>query len=344
MVRYCTDMNEPKVNDLDYINFLVAAPRVCSCTEAARVQPDQPRRAAHDALTRLLQRLEPDATPLWKEAQQHVILHDGLLIVDDTTLDKPYAHTIALVHRQWSGKHHRVVQGINLVTLLWSDGTDAIPCDYRLYDKPVDGLTKNAHFRAMLATAKTRGFQPRLVAFDSWYSSLENLKTIRNYGWRWLTRLKGNRQVNPDASGNRALQATEIAADGTVVHLKGYGLIRVFRIVTPDGDTEYWATNDLTMAPFERERWAGQVWTIEEYHRGLKQFCGVERCQARSERAQRNHIGWAIRAFLRLEHHRICTGTSWFDTKLNIIRSAIQLYLSQTSPILVGLVQSPTTA
>ena len=344
MVRYCTAMNEPKVNDLDYINFLVAAPRVCSCTEAARVQPDQPRRAAHDALTRLLQRLEPDATPLWKEAQQHVILHDGLLIVDDTTLDKPYAHTIALVHRHWSGKHHRVVQGINLVTLLWSDGTDAIPCDYRLYDKPVDGLTKNAHFRAMLATAKTRGFQPRLVAFDSWYSSLENLKTIRNYGWRWLTRLKGNRQVNPDASGNRALQATEIAADGTVVHLKGYGLIRVFRIVTPDGDTEYWATNDLTMAPFERERWAGQVWTIEEYHRGLKQFCGVERCQARSERAQRNHIGWAIRAFLRLEHHRICTGTSWFDTKLNIIRSAIQLYLSQTSPILVGLVQSPTTA
>ncbi|HZB94938.1 MAG TPA: IS701 family transposase, partial [Herpetosiphonaceae bacterium] len=83
-------MNEPKVTDLDYINFLVASPRVFSCTEAARVQPDHLRRAAHDALTRLLQRLEPDATPLWNEAQQHVILHAGLLIVDDTTLDKPY--------------------------------------------------------------------------------------------------------------------------------------------------------------------------------------------------------------------------------------------------------------
>jgi putative transposase len=41
-------MNAPKVSDLDYINFLVAAPRVVSCTEAARVQPDGPRRAAHD--------------------------------------------------------------------------------------------------------------------------------------------------------------------------------------------------------------------------------------------------------------------------------------------------------
>jgi hypothetical protein len=337
-------MNQAKVTDLDYINFLVASPVAFSCTEAARVQPEGPRRAAHDALTRLLHRREPDTTPLWNEAQQHVSLHDGLLSIDDTTLDKPYAQQLQLVHRHWSGKHHRVVSGINLVTLLWSDGTHAIPCDYRLFDKPVDGLTKNEHFRAMLKTAHERGFRPRLVAFDSWYSSLENLKTVRSFGWHWLTRLKGNRQVNPDGTGNRALSECEIVTDGTVVHLKGYGMVLVFRIVTPDGDTEYWATDILTMTPAEREVEADQVWTIEVYHRGLKQFCGVERCQARSARAQRNHIGWAIRAFLRLEHHRIRTGASWFETKMGIIRTALQLYLSQTSPILIGLAQSPSTA
>ena len=76
-MRYRTDMNAPKVTDLDSINFLVASPLVFSCTEAARVQPDVPRRAAHDALTRLLQRLEPDPAPLWNEARQHVVLHDG---------------------------------------------------------------------------------------------------------------------------------------------------------------------------------------------------------------------------------------------------------------------------
>jgi hypothetical protein len=337
-------MNQAKVTDLDYINFLVASPLVFSCTEAARVQPAGPRRAAHDALTRLLTRLDPDPAPLWNEAQQHVLLHDGLLIIDDSTLDKPYAQQIQLVHRHWSGKHHRVVSGINVVTLVWSDGTDAIPCDYRLFDKPVDGLTKNAHFRAMLQTAHARGFRPRLVAFDSWYSSLENLKTVRGFGWHWLTRLKGNRQVNPDGQGNRALAACAIAPDGTVMHLKGYGMIQVFRIDTPDGDMEYWATDLLTMTPLEREVEAGKVWTIEVYHRGLKQFCGVERCQARSARAQRNHIGWAIRAFLRLEHHRIRTGMSWFETKMGIIRAALQLYLSLPSPILVGLAQSPSTA
>ncbi len=75
------------------------------------------------------------------EARQHVSLQRGLLIVDDTTLDKPYAQNIDLVHRHWSGKHHWVVQGINVIMLLWNDSTDATPCDERLYDKPVDGVT-----------------------------------------------------------------------------------------------------------------------------------------------------------------------------------------------------------
>ncbi len=271
---------------------------------------------------------------LWEEAQSHVTVDTGLLIIDDTTLDKPYARTIELVRRHWSGKHRRVVPGINLVTLLWSDGNACIPCDYRLYDKPRDGATKNDHFHTMLTTAFERGFVPRLVAFDSWYSSLANLKLIRSYGWHWLTQLKANRHVDPDRTGNRPLAEVSIAPHGSIVHLKGYGLIKVFRIVTPDGDTEHWATNHLEMSCAEQETWAGQVWTIEDYHRGLKQFCGVERAQVRAARAQRNHIGLAIRAFLRFEHARLRTGTSWFETKMEIIRAAVRAYLAHPCHIL----------
>ena len=83
-------MNAPKVSDLDYINFLVAAPRVVSCTEAARSHPGQPHRTAHDAFTRLLQRLEPDPLPLWREAEPYINRHSGLFIADDTTFDKAH--------------------------------------------------------------------------------------------------------------------------------------------------------------------------------------------------------------------------------------------------------------
>lgn len=274
-------MNPPKVNEYDYINFLIATQKAYSCTEAERVQPESANPPAHDAITRLLHRMEPTTKELWSEAQSHVRLETGILVIDDSTLDKFYAQKIELVTRHWSGKHGRVVQGINPIGLLWTQGDSHIPCDYRLYEKSSDGATKNDHFRSMLMKAKQRGFQPDCVVFDGWYSSLENLKTIRSHSWLWLTRLKRNRLVNPDGTGNRPLEQLDLAATGTIVHLKGYGMVKVFKIVTPNGDIDYWTTNDLTMPELKRLQLAEFAWTIEEYHRGLKQFCGVERCQLR---------------------------------------------------------------
>src|SRR5206468_7657355 len=128
-------------------------PKVYSCTEAARVQPEEDQAPAHDSFTRLLQRLEPSSDDLWKESQDQVERCSGILVLDDSTLDKPYAHKIDLVSRHWSGKHKEVVSGINLITLLWSEGDRHIPCDYRIFDKVKDDLTKNDHFQAMLKTA-----------------------------------------------------------------------------------------------------------------------------------------------------------------------------------------------
>ncbi|MBL8247445.1 MAG: IS4/IS5 family transposase, partial [Candidatus Competibacter sp.] len=65
-------MNRAKVSDEDYINFLIATPKVCSATEAARVQINDTNAPAHDAFTRLLHRLEPDAATLWGEAAARV--------------------------------------------------------------------------------------------------------------------------------------------------------------------------------------------------------------------------------------------------------------------------------
>lgn len=101
-------MNAPKCRPEDSINFLVASPRVVSGTEAARVQPVQPDPPAHDAFTRLLHRLEPDPDRLWAEAAPQVRRDGGILVLDDSTLDKPYARTIGLLTRHWSGKHRRV--------------------------------------------------------------------------------------------------------------------------------------------------------------------------------------------------------------------------------------------
>jgi len=322
-------MNPAKCDELDYIHFVIAAQRVFNCTEAARCQPEDTQAASHDAFTRLLTRQPPDTEALWQETKGLVNLKGGLLVLDDTTLDKPYAKHIELVTRHWSGKHHKVVLGINLISLLWTDGNADIPTDFRVYDKPIGGKNKNEHFRDMLAVAKARSFQPNYVLFDSWYSSLDNLKLVNSYGWLWLSRLKSNRQVNPDGSGNVAISTLETGPEGKQVHLRGYGFIKVFREVSPNGDAEYWATNDLNMGLSQREELSKQAWSIESYHRGIKQCCGIEKAQVRSANAQVRHISFSIRAFVRLEVHRLKTGVSWYEAKTDIVRDAIRQYLAQ---------------
>jgi putative transposase len=258
------------------------------------------------------------------------------MILDDTTLDKPYAEEIEVITYHWSGKHHRVVKGINLITLLRTD-TDGnrkphLPVGFRVYARHLDGSTKNDHARSLWAEAESRGLEPECVLFDSWYASLENLKQLRRLGWRWLTQLKSNRLVNPDGKGNRQISTLSIPEEGIVVHLRGYGWVKVFqrRRATRDGSLrmEYWATNDLDLNRDGCEEYSGMVWRIEDYHRGLKQCCGVERSQVRFARGQVRHIGLAIRAFLRLEWHRLRTGLSWYKAKKGIIWEAIRTYLA----------------
>jgi hypothetical protein len=320
-------MRAAKCRDHDYIDFLIASPHAFTCAEAARVQPNSPGAPSHDSFTRLLSRLEPDPEALWAEAEPLVEKARGALVIDDSTIDKPHAKSIAMVTRHWSGKHRDVVRGINLISLVWTDGDRKLPVDYRVYDK-ADGRTKNDHFWEMMLMAKARGFAPRCVLFDGWYASLENLKQVRGLGWLWLTRLKPNRKVNPDGLGAVPLSAAGISAAGTVVHLVGYGPVRVFKLVAPDGDIEYRATNDLAMGEMARQQYAEWGFAIENYHRDLKQTCGVERCQARAGRAQRNHIGLALRAFLRLEWHFFTTGVSCYEAKRRIVREAVRGYVA----------------
>lgn len=159
--------------------------------EATLSKKDNP--IAHDAYTHLLQRLPPNSKALWSDVQVCIQPKQGVLIVDNSTLDKPHTSKMALVAKLWSGKHHQVVKGITLISLVWTENAEYRSlCDYCIYNIGVDGVEKNH----MLDVAQTRGFAPEMVLFDSWYSSLDSLKHIRKKGWHGLTRLKKNHKVS----------------------------------------------------------------------------------------------------------------------------------------------------
>ena len=123
-----------------------------------------------------------------------------------------------------------------MVNMLWhgikSDMSVAI--DYRLYDKDTDGKTKNTHFRDMLSSARIRGIIPDFGVVDGWYSSLDNLKCIRSFGWNWVAGIRKNRKVNR----NETLENLDIPDEGLRCHLRGYGWVKVFGFVRNESRTD----------------------------------------------------------------------------------------------------------
>lgn len=326
-------MVKRKCSKESYCQFLIATQNNFTATNFASLTDN----LSHDSISRFLSRTKLTPKILWEYSQTFVSLESGYLICDDSVLDHPYGEQIGLAKWQYSGTHHDVVFGIGLTTLLWTGGKDMdehIPVDFRIYAKQEDGNTKNDHFRQMLTTAKTRGFKPNKVLMDGFYASLGNLKLINQYGWIFVTRLKSNRLVStaPGKQNRHPLKEIEIPQEGLILHLKGFGMVKVFLIDFQNGNKEYIGTNDLTLS-LEDARLAGaQRWKIEEYHRGLKQTVGIEMCQSRNKRAQRTHIFCSILSFLALEKKRMEDNISWYEAKRKIISDALFSYLK--SPLI----------
>jgi len=308
-----------------YCNFLISAQTNFAASNLARCLEE----TSHDSITRWLGKTKLTPKIIWEYTEPLVEKQDGYLILDDAVLDKSYSRKIEIAQWQYSGTRHEVVMGIGLVNLLWTKGGEHIPVDFRIYAKKKDGKTKNDHFREMLRIAQHRGFKPQAVLFDSWYASLENLILLRKLGWNWITTLQKNRTVSTAPKTYRQVSELDIPENGLIVHLKAYGKVKVFKIVRKKEDVDYYTTNNLDANLSDIREAAATRWKVEEYHRGLKQTCGLEKCQARSERSQRTHIFCSILSFIFLEIQRLNEGISWYQTKRIVENYAVKSYLEQ---------------
>lgn len=322
-----TAMNPAKCNEEDYIQWLIASPRFATCTLAAEASPCP---VAHDAYNRLLGRLEPSSDALWAEVESLIKLDSGWLIIDDCTIEKIYSKHIDLVTPHWSGNKNAVVNGINLVTLLWTDGDIGIPVDWRVFNKSKDKLTKNDHARHMLEKARDRGFSPLAVLWDSWYSSLENLKLVRDFEWPFFVASKSDRKVSLEAG--KQISISDVNFGDSIcqrLHLRGFGWVTAYKYKVGSGDdVRYFIGTEkaLTIAEVkQRKETANQ---IEKYHRTLKQDCHIQRCQARSATKQLNHIGLSIRAYVRIAHYSHVNWVSSQFIKFSIWIEAATRYLA----------------
>jgi len=279
---------------------------------------------------------------LFDEVKGHIVLTNGTLSGDDTVIDKPYSNPslTELIGYFWSGLHHRVVKGIQLITLYYTDPSGkSLPVNYRIYDKQ-EGKTKNEYLREMIAEVLSWGLQPNIVSGDTWYSSQENLKFLKNKELGFLMGIAKNRKVSINGGEYTQVQNLEVPDDGLMVHLKKFGRVKVFRRTFKDETKRYYimyipdpdASGQISRQEFKQLH--STHWGIECYHRAIKQVCGIERFMVRTTAAIKTHFFTAIRAFTQLELMRAEELiNNWYEVQrqlsLQVARDFILKHLKQ---------------
>ena len=297
------------ISKKEYVEYLLSTPFNYTCTNMADHKPH----VSHDVVSDFLRQERFAPSDLWRLVAAHIDDNaSSVVIADDSVQDKRYSNFIELVKKQYSGNEHGLVRGIGLVNFVHSSGNDGDfwPIDYRIYHPDTDGKTKNDHFQEMFMRLIThKHLKAKTILFDTWYSSVDNLKLIHRQNWTFFTTLKSNRKVSISRDiGYQNL--SELIFDektlitGLLIKLKNLPfLVKLFKIVAKNGDIDWVITNDLdhSVNLFVADIKNDNRWQVEDFHRGFKQLTGSEKCQCRKARSQRNHLACCYHAWVSLK-------------------------------------------
>jgi hypothetical protein len=322
-----------KISTLAYCQFLLSTQVNYTLTYFA----NHVKGISHDRINRYLggERLRPPL--VWENIKAEIILSPkGYLIFDDTVGEKPYSSKIAGVRRQYSGNSKTVVKGIGVVSCVYVNPVvnRFWEVDYRIYDPEVDGNTKLQHACEMLSQGHfVRQLPFRGVLMDTWYATKWILRVIERMGKLYYCPVRSNRLVTAAEQPGPYHRVETLSwtpaeeAQGKCVHLRGFPKghrVSLFRLPrsTPrtEPDVAFMVTNDRTHPTAQVVQEATDLrWKVEEFHRESKQLTGLEACQCRTRRIQRNHIGCAILVWGRLKTIATQVGQTIYQVKRGLL-------------------------
>jgi hypothetical protein len=318
-----------KLTHWDYCQFLLVSQVNYTQTYFA----DHSESFSHDRINRLMRENKLTPQELRQQVSKEIVLSEnGYILFDDTVLDKRHSFVIELVRKQWSGNAKKVIKGIGVVTCVYvnPDIGKFWIIDYRIFDPDRDGRSKIDHLLEMWRTILHVEQIPfRTVLMDSWYATMKVMKAIEKAKKIYYCPLKSNRQVteHPDDPYSRVDSLTWKESEiekGKMVHLKKFPKghqVKLFRIELSTQRTEYVVTNDHSQDSTNAARKESAIrWKIEQFHREAKQVTGLEACQCRSQRAQRNHIACAMLVWVRFNQIAQNSQTNVYRIKQGLLR------------------------
>lgn len=316
---------------MDYCQFLLCTQTNYTLTYFAEHKDG----VSHDAINRYLAKDKLTPALVWEHVKKDIDQsEEGYLIFDDVVLDKRDSKAIEITKWQYSGNEGRVINGIGVVTCVYYQPKVKRfwAIDYRIYSPEEDGKSKLKHVYDMLQNAIfSKNLKFKIVLMDTWYATDFLMKEIDRLGKIFYCAIKSNRLASPVNQKCEYKQVKEVEWSrveqriGIRIHFKRWPQhkhLQLFCIEVLSNRTDYVVTNDLAQIDTNAaQKEYGIRFMIEQLHRELKQTTGIDQCECRKGRIQRNHIASAFLVWIKLKQIAYQTGQTIYQLKEGLLKN-----------------------
>lgn len=330
-----------RVSRLDYCQYLLSSQTNYTLTNFA----EHVENLNHLMVNRYLSGEKLTAKLVWEQAKGELVpTEHGFIVFDDTVIDKSHSKKIESVRWQYSGNAHGVIRGIGLVNCIYvNPEKKQFWCiDYRLFDPERDGKGKMDHVKDMLNNIIHHKALPfSTVLMDSWYANKQLMLYIHRLGKLFYCPIKKNRLAYVGEPNQTFKPVSELNwTEGELKQGKNIQLrfmpselpLKLFQISISTNRTDYVLTNDTSQhCANDTQQVCAFRWYVEQFHREIKQLTGIEKCQCRKGRIQRNHIACCILVWGRLRQFAKQAQTTVYQAKKGLLKDYLIQQLKEPS-------------
>jgi hypothetical protein len=327
---------------------------------------------SHDQVTRMLSTPKMSSKEWWrlvKPQVRQIEQEDGVIIVDDSIVEKPYTDENEIICWHFDHSKNRTVKGINFLTTLYYAQEVALPVAFEIVsktetytdektgqEKRKSKHTKNERYRRMLQAIYNNKIPFEYVLNDLWFASAENMRFVKlDLKKEFIMALKSNRKValtEDDKSNGKYQRIDQLALpEGSTqtIYLEGvpFPLHLLRQVFTnEDGSTgvRYLVTSDLTLNADQIITIYQKRWKVEAYHRSLKQNASLAKSPTRTETTQTNHFVAALWSFVKIELLKVQTNKNHYQLKAQLYLAALSQAFQELRSLQSALSQQPLAA
>ena len=350
-----------------YTDYLISSTGQTSATGLSALLDNA---VSHDRFTRFLANAEYESKTLWQSVKPLVRANESdmsCLVFDDCIIEKTYTDENDLIGWHWDHSKSRSVKGVNLLTAFYVTQKEEqsyvvrLPVGFELIKKTLTVIgkdnkerrksekTKNELMQSMVEQAIAKALKFKYILADSWFASTDNMHFIQEKKKYFVFDLKDNRLAvigdGINSKPGKKSQWTNIKAliipDNTsvVVWLKdmNFPVLLTKKVFKNEDDqtvgVQFLVTNDFRLTDDKSPAIYKKRWSVEEYHKSLKQNTGIAKSPTHTVKTQSNHLYCSIWAYVKLEKLKCSTKLGHFEIKSKIYLKALKAAYAELANI-----------